>query len=44
MVQFEIEVDVDVEDEKGVPAQHWSDDEREASDCDLVLMTNLVPK
>ena len=44
MVEVEVRIDVDVEDEKGVPAPHWSDDEREASDCNSVLMTNFVPK
>ena len=45
MVEVGVRIDVDVENEKGVPAPHWSDDEREASDCNSVLMTtNFVPE
>lgn len=44
MVEVGVRIDVDVENEKGVPAPHWSDDEREASDCNSVLMTRFVPK
>ena len=44
MVEFEFEVEVGAGDEKDVPAPHWFDDEREASDCNSVLITNLVSK
>ena len=43
-VEVEVRIDADVEDETDVPAPHWSDDEREASDCNSVLMTRFVPK